>query len=264
MSTVSDIIVFLENFAPPDLAEDWDNTGLLIGRRSASVKKVLTCLTLPPDVAEEAVSQGVQMVVSHHPVLFRGTKQITDSDVEGRMLLSLIESQIAVYSPHTRFDSAVGGINQQLAESFGLKSIKPIRPCEMDNGCGGGRYGTVSERISLREFLDVARSAVGAGYLEFCGGDDAQVMTVAVACGAAGEFLDDAIQLGCDTFVTGETRFHSALEARNSSISLILLGHYSSERPAVESLARTLAGQFLDLTVFASRAESDPLSVFPS
>mgnify|MGYP002635784526 CR=1 FL=1 len=262
MSTVSDVIAFLENFAPPALAEDWDNVGLLVGREAAEVRQIMTCLTLTPDVAAEAVQQGVQMVVSHHPVLFRAAKKITDATSEGRMLLHLIENGVAVYSPHTSFDSAELGINQQLAESFGLSEIQPIRPSENVEGLGSGRVGRLAHSVPLTEFLGTVRSAVGSEYVEFSGSSDAPVLQVAVACGAAAEFLTDGIRLGCDTFVTGEARFHSALEARAEGINLILLGHYSSERPAVEQLAKTLAVEFTNAEIYASRAETDPLSVF--
>jgi dinuclear metal center YbgI/SA1388 family protein len=262
MSTVSDVIAFLEKFAPPVLAEDWDNVGLLVGREAAEAPRIMTCLTLTPDVAAEAVQQGVQMVVSHHPVLFRGTKTITDATSEGRMLLHLIENGVSVYSPHTSFDSAALGINHQLAESFGLSEIQPLRPHANVEGLGSGRTGRLAPDVSLKDFLGIVRSAVGSEYVEFSGSADAPVSQVAVACGAAAEFLTDAIQLGCDTVVTGEARFHSALEARTEGLNLILLGHYASERPAVEQLAKTLAAEFDGSQVFASRAESDPLSVF--
>lgn len=264
MPTVRDVIVFLEKLAPPGLAEDWDNTGLLVGRREARVEKIMTCLTLTPDVAAEAVRGSVQLVVSHHPVLFRGAKQITDRNSEGDMLLALIESGIAVYSPHTSYDSASNGINQQLAELFGLESTAPIRPMEDSEGVGSGRYGRLPEPISLIEFLEQARDAVSAEYLEYCGSAEARVSMVAVACGSAGEYLKDALRLGCDTFITGEGRFHSALEARQAGVSLIFLGHYSSERPAIEKLASILAAQFPSVEAFASRDERDPLAVFPS
>ena len=262
MSTVSDVIAYLEKFAPPALAEDWDNVGLLVGRQAAEVTRLMTCLTLTPDVAQEAVQQGVRMVVSHHPVLFRGTKKITDANSEGHMLLQLIENGVSVYSPHTSFDSAEMGINHQLAESFGLSGIQPLRPHENVEGLGSGRAGRLAPSVPLSDFLEAVRSAVDSEYVEFSGSADAQVSHVAVACGAAAEFLTDAIQLGCDTFVTGEARFHSALEARTEGMNLILLGHYASERPAVEQLAKTLSAEFADVEVFPSRAEVDPLSVF--
>lgn len=120
--TIDQIVEFLEQFAPPMLAEDWDNTGLLIGDRDGKVDRILTCLTLTPDVAEEAIDKGVQLVVSHHPVLFRKVQKITSDDAEGQMLLRLIRAGVAVYSPHTSFDSAENGINRQLAPVPGDQS----------------------------------------------------------------------------------------------------------------------------------------------
>ena len=262
MPTLSEIVAFLEKLAPPALAEDWDNTGLLVGRASADVRRILTCLTLTPDVAKEAIQSDVQLIVSHHPVLFRGTKRIADDTAEGRMLLGLIESGIAVYSPHTSFDSAADGINQQLAESFGLQKIQPLRPSEAVPELGSGRIGTLAESVSLSAFLGVVSAAVAADYLEYTGPAGVKVSQVAVACGAAGEFLADAIRLGCDTFVTGEGRFHSALEARSAGVNLIFTGHYSSERPAVETLASAIADAIADVKVWPSQVERDPLTVY--
>lgn len=262
MPLISEIVEFLEQYAPPELAEDWDNVGLLVGRAETPVNSILTCLTLTPDVAEEAVERGVQLIVTHHPVLFRGTQRVTDGTSEGRLLLKLIEHKVAVYSPHTSFDSAAQGINQSLSESFGLNSVMPIRPGEGTPDAGSGRWGILSENIALHEFLKMASMAVGADYLEYSGDPGAVVSTVAVACGSGAGFLDDAVRLGCDTFVTGEARFHSALAARDQGIALVLLGHYASERPAVESLARVLNEAFRGLNVFASLVERNPLSVY--
>ena len=258
MPSVSDFISYLESFAPLSLAEDWDNVGLLVGRRDAAVGRAMTCLTLTPDVAAEAIAKDVQLIVTHHPVLFRGAKTITDGNAEGRMLLDLVEAGVAVYSPHTAFDSANHGINQSLADSFGLSQIHPIRAQDETSELGSGRYGDLKMSLPLSDFLVVVRNAVSAEYVEFSGADD--VSRVGIACGAAGEFLSDAITLGCDTFITGETRFHTVLEARTKGVNLILLGHYSSERPAVESLAEILDAEF-DVDVFASQVESDPLRI---
>jgi len=125
---LSDLIAFLERFASPRLAEDWDNVGLLIGDRSQPVQRVLTCLTLTPDVAAEAVADKVSLIVTHHPVLFRPVKRLTADDPQGKMLLSLIAAGIAVYSPHTSYDSAPGGINDQLAAMLELVEVRPLKP----------------------------------------------------------------------------------------------------------------------------------------
>src|SRR5947207_9725343 len=120
MPDVAAIVDFLDQFAPRDLAADWDNVGLLLGDRAAPVQRVMTCLTVTPESAAEAVETGVQLIVTHHPVLFRPIKRLTTAAPEGRMLLALIRAGVAVYSPHTAFDNTRDGINDSLARRLGL------------------------------------------------------------------------------------------------------------------------------------------------
>ncbi len=131
---LAEVIEHLEQLAPPALAEAWDNTGLLLGELSLEIHRVLTCLTLTPEVVEEAIEQQVQLVVAHHPLMFKPVQQITSRTTEGRTLWRLARAGIAVYSPHTAWDSAPQGINQQLAERFGLSDIAPLRPKSVDAG----------------------------------------------------------------------------------------------------------------------------------
>lgn len=125
---LSDVIDVLSELAPLSLAESWDNVGLLLGSRDAEITRILTCLTLTPDVAQEAVQSGAQLVVTHHPVLFKPVQRLTSETVEGRMLLTLAQYGVAVYSPHTAWDNAPEGINQQLADLFELTDVSPLRP----------------------------------------------------------------------------------------------------------------------------------------
>src|SRR5688572_4826876 len=125
MPTVADIARFLESFAPTRLAAEWDNVGLLLGDSKTPVSKLLTCLTVTPQVVAEAVAAGVGLIVSHHPILFRGVKKLSDQSSEGRLLLPLLTAGIAVYSPHTAFDNTTGGINDSLALRLGLQDISP-------------------------------------------------------------------------------------------------------------------------------------------
>jgi dinuclear metal center YbgI/SA1388 family protein len=126
-ATVGTIARFLDQFAPPDIAAEWDNVGLLLGDRAASVRRVLTCLTLTPDVATEAIDKKAELIVTHHPILFRPVNRLTADTVDGKMLLGLSRAGIAVYSPHTSFDNTGGGINDALARRAGLSDIKPLR-----------------------------------------------------------------------------------------------------------------------------------------
>src|SRR5438132_13493950 len=127
MLTVAAVVDFLERFAPLDRAADWDNVGLLLGDRNAPVQRILTCLTVTPEVVEEAVASAAQLIVTHHPILFRATKRLTTATPEGRMLVALIQAGVAVYSPHTAFDNTRGGINDILARRLGLLEVAPLR-----------------------------------------------------------------------------------------------------------------------------------------
>jgi dinuclear metal center YbgI/SA1388 family protein len=127
MPTVAAVAEFLEAFAPPPLAADWDNVGLLLGERAADVRRIVTCLTVTPEVAAEAVAEKAQLIVTHHPILFRAVKRLTDATPEGRMLLALVRHGVAVYSPHTAFDNTRGGINELLAARLGLTDLTPLR-----------------------------------------------------------------------------------------------------------------------------------------
>lgn len=127
MTTVAEAVTFLRKLAPLALAEEWDNVGLLVGDTGADLRGVMTCLTLTPDIADEAIARGAGLIVAHHPVLFRPVQRLTTDTPEGRMLLRLISERVAVYSAHTAYDSAQDGINQQLAELFGLRNTSFLR-----------------------------------------------------------------------------------------------------------------------------------------
>ncbi len=258
MIRLREISQFLREFAPSELAEDWDNVGLLIGDPADEISSVLTCLTLTPNVAEEAIAAKCQLIVSHHPVLFRPVQRMTAETSEGRMLLSLIRAGISVYSPHTSYDSAADGINAQLAKRFDLRDVQPLRP-SATSSLGSGRWGCLPSTTSLGELVERVKPALRVSTLQYVGSADRPVTKLGIACGAAAEFLRDAAQLGCEALLTGEARFHSCLEAEATNIALILPGHYATERPAMERLAEVLRMRFAGLSVRPSDSEYDPV-----
>lgn len=257
MATVGEICGVLREIAPLELAESWDNVGLLLGDECLAVSRLMTCLTLTEDVAAEAVAEGVGLVVSHHPLFFRAVKRLTSGDAEGRAVLSLLRAGVAVYSAHTAFDSSAAGINQRLAGILGLSGICVLRPLA-GGEVGSGRIGELAEPTDVQEFAARAGRLLSAGGVQVVSGGRA-VRRVGVACGAAAEYLRDAAARGCDTLVTGEARFHAALEARSLGINLIVVGHYASERGGVEDLAQQLGLRLRGVECFASRRECDPL-----
>ncbi len=257
MPNVQSIADFLARYAPAELAEDWDNVGLLVGDPAREVRRVMTCLTVTSTTAAEAVRQGAQLIVTHHPMPFRPLKRLTTETTVGRLLLELIASRIAVYSPHTSFDSAEEGINQRLAAGLQLEEIAPLLPGE--GPLGAGRFGSLKEPLPLEALASRVKEFLSIGQLQLVGDPARPIQSVAVACGAAGEFLEPAHQAGCDAMLLGETTFHTCLEAEALEISLILPGHFASERFAVECLAEVLAAQFPETEVWPAHDERDPL-----
>jgi dinuclear metal center YbgI/SA1388 family protein len=248
---------FLERFAPSTLAEEWDNVGLLIGDGDREARKVMTCLTITPSTAREAIDNRADLIVSHHPLPFAALKRITADSVVGRLLLDLIAARIAVFSPHTAFDSAPRGINQRLAEGLGLRDIAPLKL--HPEGGGSGRFGALEAPLTLSEFAGKLKHFSKIESLQIVGRAEQQVRKAAVACGAAGEFLPFARECGCDCLVVGEARFHTCLEAEALGVGLLLPGHFASERFALECLADVLQESFPDLEIWPSREEKDPL-----
>ncbi len=259
MPTIADAVALLNEIAPVELAEEWDNVGLLAGDPAADLRGVLTCLTLTPDVVDEAIDRGVGLVVSHHPLPFRGVKTLTTETVDGGSLWRLLGAGIAVYSPHTAYDSAAGGVNQQWAERLQLTAVRPLSPIEgADRAAGVGRAGDFGGG-GFDRLVEAVKQAVNPPAVRVVAPTSGGAGRVAIACGSGGSLLDLAIAAGCDVFLTGEMSFHDCLRCRSLGIGAVLTGHYASERFAIESLAERLAGQLPGISVNASESEKDPL-----
>jgi dinuclear metal center YbgI/SA1388 family protein len=261
MVLLQQICDFLDALCPVKLAESWDNVGLLLGDPRAEVQRVMTCLTVTDETVGEAVAQRASLVVSHHPLPFHPMTRLTTATPEQRSLLSLARAGVAIYSPHTAYDSAEEGINQQLAVGLGLTQIAPLNfSQDAPPNTGSGRRGSVAAGTTLGMMAQRAKQFLGIQQTQLVGKPDQVVQRVGVACGSAGTLHAAAREAGCNCLVTGEARFHTCLEAAATGLSLILVGHYASERFGVENLATLVQSQFGGLTVWASRNERDPLT----
>jgi dinuclear metal center YbgI/SA1388 family protein len=363
-TTVADLSAWLEAIAPLDRAEGWDNVGLLWGDPSAEVHRVMTCLTVTPATADEAIEARADLIVSHHPVLFRGAKKLVrrSSDPDG-MLWGLARAGVAVASPHTAYDNAPGGINDQIAARMGMVDVGPLRteaekpsfkvvvftpepdragvldaafaagagrigayrecsfgtpgtgtffgedasnpavgekghreqveetrievlcpgPClshvlaairaahsyeepaidvyPLHVGRGGpgvGRIGTLAATTRLDELAARTRALLPAATVAFAGDPGLAVTKVAIACGAGDDFLADAVRAGAGALLTGEARFHRAIEAERLGVGLITAGHHATERIGVEALALRIDRAFPHIKAWASETEHDP------
>lgn len=271
MTSLEAVCTTLARIAPLRLAESWDNVGLLVGDRQRSTSRIMTCLTITPNVVDEAIDEQADLIITHHPLPFKALQRITTDSVSGGMLLRLIGAGTAIYSAHTAFDSAVDGINQMWADLLKLQSVEPLVVVD-DVAAGGlassgqgaegaGRIGRLDKPTTLGELINRASTAVEATTARRVGTADQQVCKVALACGSGGSFLAAAKRRGCDAMITGEATFHTCLEAESLGIGLGLLGHFWSERFAMERLAQTLSAEFPELTIWPSRCEHDPVVV---
>ena len=284
MTSLDNLCTSLAQIAPLKLAESWDNVGLLVGDRQATIERAITCLTITPSVVAEAIAERAGLVVTHHPLPFKPLSRITCDSITGRMLWRLIGNGTAIYSAHTAFDSAADGINAQWSRALQLESVQPLLPLELDSGrqtgangtsdsnetevssddrsvavLGAGRYGRLREPMALADLVDQCSRSVGARHARLVGDQAQSVTRIGFACGSGGSFLAAAKRCGCDALITGEATFHACLDAESSGIGLGLLGHYWSERFAMEQLARQLSDLHPELTVWPSRCESDPI-----
>ncbi|MEL6105859.1 MAG: Nif3-like dinuclear metal center hexameric protein [Planctomycetota bacterium] len=260
-ASLNSICQSLSAIAPLELAESWDNVGLLVGDRQQSIERVMTCLTISPTVVEEAIDRSADLIVAHHPLPFRPLKRINSDTLTGQMLWRLIGHGVAVYSAHTAFDSASLGINQRWAESLGLRDIRPMVDAENEDELGSGRVGVLAEPQPARELIRRCLT-LGSGQIENLRGVgplDKVCTKVGFACGSGGTFVAAAHRRGCSLLVTGEATFHQCLEAESLGMALGLLGHYHSERFAMEWFAERLAEDWPELSVWPSECERDPI-----
>ncbi len=258
MLTISDVTRFLEKFAPLALAESWDNVGLLVGDATREAARVMTCLTVTPTTAAEAIDARADLIVAHHPLPFHPLQRLTTDTTAGRLLWDLIAARVSIYSPHTAFDSAQLGINQRLAEGLQLGDISPLVP-GISPDIGAGRQGLLTDPMPLTKLVQRVKEFLKVKRVHCVGESNRLVSRVSVACGSGGDFLSPASQAGCDVLLTGEARFHACLEAEATGIALIMAGHYATERFGVEHLAGAIAQEFPSLKVWASRTERDPI-----
>lgn len=259
MATLTAVTAALESLAPLRLAADWDSVGLLVTPRREPLERVMTCLTITPEVVAEAVRERVDLVVSHHPLPFRPVPRLTNDTGPGRALLDLVHAGAGIWSSHTAWDSAAEGINDQLAHLLGLTGIAPLEPDVALPLVGFGRGGRADDAWTVGDLAARAADALGTGPVQIAGDRSRLAGRVGIVCGSGGDCIDQVVRGGCDTLFTGEIKLHQAIEAVAAGMAVVAVGHHASERFSMEALAERLAGAVPGLSCWASRDERDPL-----
>ena len=260
--TVQQILDYVNSLAPAGMKYDWDNVGLLCGRREQPVKKILVALDPFLSVCQEAVELGADLIVTHHPLIFRAPKSITTDDTVGQSILLLASHGISAINAHTNLDCAPGGVNDVLAETLGLTAAEVLNPMGTDEEgrpYGLLRSGLVDEQ-PLEEFLAVVKSRLGAPVLRYVNGNR-PVHKVAVGGGACADGYLEALDAGCDTLVTADIKYNQFWDAHDLGLNLIDAGHFYTENPVCAVLAKKLQKQFPQVQVLLS-AHRDCMAFF--
>ena len=258
MTTVKDIVRFMETIAPQSKKESWDNVGLLCGRENQEVRTVLVALDPFEDTAQEAVDLGAELILTHHPLIFHPLPSITDNTAIGRTVFTLVRHDISAFCAHTNLDIAPEGVNHQLARILGLEDIAIIDPTEP--GWGLMRRGTVAEQ-SLESFLSQVKQALDAPGLRYASAGK-NVHHVAVGGGACAEEWPAVVQAGCDTFVTSDVRYNDFWDARDAGLNIIDAGHFYTENPVCSYLQEMLSAAFPEIKVVISQKHRDCMKFY--
>lgn len=256
MATAKEIEARLYDWAPRETAESWDNVGLLVGSSEREVRKILVALDITESVAQEAVDVGADLIVAHHPVMnctWHKVQNVLDDNVQGRILTKLIKNDVAAICMHTNLDAAQGGVNDQLAAKLGVLDTIPLNEEKI------GRVGTLSCEKGLEEFLAFVVKSLGCRGLRYRDGGKS-VHRVAVGGGACGEFIPQAIALGCDTFVTSDLSYHDFLDTQG--LNLIDAGHFSTENVICSAIKDYLGKFFPEAATVISTLHRDVIQYY--
>ena len=232
--TVKDIFDFIDHAAPFETQMDSDNSGFLIGSASQYVDSILFALDVTPAVIDEAVSHGVQLIVTHHPLMFAPVRTLTDDTYEGRIIRRLIREDISLIAAHTNLDQAPGGINDTLAALCGLENF---------SGEGFFRFGDLPEEMRASDYAAVLSSVMGDTD-RLMGPEDAVIRRVGLCSGGGSDEWHSAAENGCDAFVSGEIKHHLALALADRGIVALECGHYATEAPGIAALGNALQSAF--------------------
>lgn len=258
--TVSDIAATIEKFAPKSLQESYDNAGLQVGDPDMQVSAVLLCLDFTEEILDEAIERECNMVISHHPLLFRGLKEITGADPIQRMAIKAIKSGIALYSAHTNLDSARDGVSHEMARMLGMRNIKVLDAKEWNTDCGLGVIGEINPTPKL-EFLRSLKEIFNVKALKYSEQTPKLVIKRVALCGGSGaSLIPDALCKNADAFITGDVKYHD-FTAYSHDILIADIGHYESELCSRQIFSQIIRENFPTLPIYFSKNERNPIAV---
>lgn len=260
MVIVNDIIKVMEGFAPTTLAEGFDNVGLMVGDERMEVNGVLLTLDVTSEVVREAVERGVNMIVSHHPLIFSPLKSIIGrNDIERAVILA-IQNGVAIYSAHTNADSTIGGVSYTLAEKLVVNNLNVISPKDGEDGAVGlGVYGELDREYDMVEYLTKVKEVLGLKSLRYSDIHKQTVRSVALCGGSGASFIGKVKNLGVDLYLTGDIKYHDYFSTENE-LTIADIGHFESEICILDTFYEVLTKNILNFVVCKTNLKGNPIN----
>ncbi len=256
MIKVSDVLDCIQTYAPPSMCFDGDNVGLLVGNLDSEVTKVLITLDVDEFVVREAIDKKAELIISHHPLMFRPISSLTETNPEQRCIRLMVENSISLISAHTNLDSVQGGLNDFLSSKLSIvnTSVIDVNGEYRGNPYGFGRVGEFEEEMSLSEVLNLVKTRLGCMGMRYVGSPETLIKKVAVNSGSGADVLTYCIENKIDLLITGDVKYNQARCAYESGLCVIDAGHYETERIAVELFKEILSTKFNTLSLEISDA----------
>ena len=256
----SDIIEVLTRRFAESYACSWDNPGLLAGRREKEVKSVYIALDASDEAVEEAAEKGADLLLTHHPLIFKGIKRVTDDDFVGRRLMTMIRADMSYYAMHTNFD--VTGMAQLAADKLHLKNTEPLEATCVENGIfqGIGKTGDFGQEMTVSECVEMVKSEFGISHVKVFGNLNQTVRRAAVCPGAGKSNTDNALRAGAQVYITGDIDHHTGIDAAAAGMAVIDAGHYGLEYLFIPYMAEYLKEKIPELEIM-QQTRTEPFQI---
>lgn len=255
----------VEEIVPGEFAEEWDNCGMQLGDPGWQVEKIWVALDPIPEVIEAACQADVDLVITHHPLIFKPLTTIDVSRLEGFIIQKALDHQVAIYAAHTNLDRVQDGVNDVLASRIGLCNTRSLSVEGKSGKPGFGRIGNLEQATSLALLVNNLKQTLDINHVKVAGNLDTQVRTVAVCSGSGSSMVSAFFDAGADVFISGDLKYHDARNFEFARKALIDIGHFASEHLIVETFAEQLNRHFHDkgmsLAVESYRNEKDPFVI---
>ena len=256
LKTITDVI---EQFAPLKLQEGYDNAGLIVGREDDEVHKALLAVDVNEEVLDEAEREGCDLVITHHPIVFRALKRFNSANLTQRCVERAIRKGIALYACHTNLDSAQGGMSWRLGEILGVRSMTVMQSTDAELGAGFGVVGELDDEMPIMEFMKLIRDRLSVKCIRYSDISHEKVKKIAICTGAGAELIDEAARVGAEVYVTADMKYHD-FATPDGRLTVADIGHFESEYCAIQLLYDILSKKMLTFAVRKSECSRNPVN----